>query len=140
MTDLARGSRTEFALKLASEREILVVEDEPLLRRMLVTTLARIGLQIVAVDSAAAALALVGADPARFSLVITDLTMPEMNGCALACELRRIAPALPVVLSTGAIPEMLEADLFSSVLIKPYTRQLLVDAIAACVTAAVLAR
>jgi YesN/AraC family two-component response regulator len=48
-----------------------------------------------------AALDLFGADPARFDLVITDMTMPGMTGDRLAVEMLRIRPGLPVILCTG---------------------------------------
>ena len=37
----------------------------------------------------------------RFDLVITDQTMPVMTGAALAQELRRLRPDLPVILCSG---------------------------------------
>jgi CheY-like chemotaxis protein len=39
--------------------------------------------------------------PASFDLVLTDLTMPNMSGVALAREVRQLRKDLPIVLSTG---------------------------------------
>ena len=39
--------------------------------------------------------------PDKFDLVITDMTMPQMTGDALAQELMKIRPDLPVILCTG---------------------------------------
>jgi YesN/AraC family two-component response regulator len=36
-----------------------------------------------------------------FDLVITDLTMPEMNGTDLAAELFKTNPRIPIILMTG---------------------------------------
>jgi two-component system cell cycle sensor histidine kinase/response regulator CckA len=40
-------------------------------------------------------------DPDQFDLVITDLTMPEMNGLELAHEIHALRPHLPVILLSG---------------------------------------
>jgi len=44
---------------------------------------------------------LVRENPEHFDLVITDLTMPEMNGLELAKQIRAIRSDLPVVLVSG---------------------------------------
>src|SRR5205085_7509800 len=41
------------------------------------------------------------ADPDRYDLVITDLTMPNLTGDELARELLKLRPDLPVILTTG---------------------------------------
>jgi CheY-like chemotaxis protein len=41
------------------------------------------------------------ADPEKFALVVTDYTMPGMNGLVLAERLREIRPGLPIILMTG---------------------------------------
>jgi DNA-binding NtrC family response regulator len=65
--------------------------------------LAALGYEPVGSFSAAAALAAVRADPARFDLVLTDEVMPEMTGTELALALHALRPDLPVVLMTGYI-------------------------------------
>ena len=40
-------------------------------------------------------------NPHRFDLIITDFTMPHMTGYALAAEMMRIRPGIPVILCTG---------------------------------------
>jgi len=47
------------------------------------------------------ALKLFRAYPDRFDLVITDTTMPGMNGDALAQEIVKVRPSIPVLLCTG---------------------------------------
>ena len=56
------------------------------------------------------ALDLLHANPAAIDLVLTDFTMPEMTGIALAAEVRRLAPALPVILMTGLVDEEVMGD------------------------------
>jgi CheY-like chemotaxis protein len=40
-------------------------------------------------------------NPARFDLVITDMTMPNMTGDHLAREMLKIRPDIPIILTTG---------------------------------------
>jgi CheY-like chemotaxis protein len=55
----------------------------------------------VARTSPIEALELFKAKPGYFDLVITDQTMPGMTGDALARELIRLRPGLPVIICTG---------------------------------------
>jgi signal transduction histidine kinase/DNA-binding response OmpR family regulator len=66
-----------------------------------------------------------------FDLAILDMHMPEMDGVSLALEIRRIDPALPLVLfSSLNRREVAEvADLFSAYLTKPIKRSQLYDTI-----------
>ncbi len=67
-----------------------------------------------------------------FDLVITDLTMPRLNGADLARELLQIRPAMPMILTTGyscAISiEKARAIGINEMLLKPNTMQLLGEA------------
>jgi CheY-like chemotaxis protein len=47
------------------------------------------------------AIAAVQAQPDGFDLVVTDLTMPVMDGGKLGARLRQIQPRLPLILMTG---------------------------------------
>ncbi|MFH1980421.1 MAG: PAS domain S-box protein [Pseudomonadota bacterium] len=80
---------------------ILFVDDEEAIVRLGKWGLERLGYTVDSDISPAAALARFGADPARFDLVITDVTMPEMTGDELAAHIRRIRPDVPIILSTG---------------------------------------
>jgi nitrogen-specific signal transduction histidine kinase/ActR/RegA family two-component response regulator len=80
---------------------VLFVDDEDLLVRLGQKTLAALGYEVEVATQPAAALAMVRADPQRFALVLTDLTMPGMTGLLLASQLQQIRPGLPIVLMTG---------------------------------------
>ena len=41
------------------------------------------------------------AQPERFDLVVTDMTMPQMTGLNLAQEIMNIRPSFPIILCTG---------------------------------------
>ncbi|MGI8565238.1 MAG: ATP-binding protein [Pyrinomonadaceae bacterium] len=80
-------------------RRVLVVEDEPVVREVLVEILGELNQDVVAVASAAEALDLVASAP--FDLLITDLAMPDMDGLTLASEVRKRAPGTMIMLATG---------------------------------------
>ena len=89
--------------------KILLVDDDPGLLRLLSIRLRAEGYEIEAVESAEAALGVVG----RFApdLVITDLRMDKMDGIGLLKELQNRSPGLRVVIVTahGTIPDAVVA-------------------------------
>ncbi len=82
---------------------ILFVDDELTLTEIVKKMLERLGYEVVAKSSSREALALFQAQPESFDLVIADQTMPHMTGVALAHEIKRIRPDLPIILCTGMI-------------------------------------
>ena len=80
---------------------ILFVDDEGMIADIGEKILKRLGYDVVSQTSPAAALEIFKADPRAFDLVISDQTMPGMTGDALAGELMRIHPDIPVILCTG---------------------------------------
>lgn len=78
---------------------VLVVDDEPELRRLLRRRLARTGHQVVEAANGRAALELVRRQ--AFDLVISDVRMPELDGLSLLEVLRRHHPEVAVVLVSG---------------------------------------
>ena len=91
----------EQALALGDTREVvLVVEDEPAVRRFTVEALVELGYQVLEADGASTALHLLDAHP-EIVLLFTDIVMPEVNGAKLAEEARRRHPTLKVLFTTG---------------------------------------
>ncbi|MEX0821494.1 MAG: ATP-binding protein [Rhodothermales bacterium] len=78
---------------------ILIVDDEEMVRNILVKLLSLKGHDVVSVGSASEALATL--DGEVFDIVFTDLGMPEMNGRQLAHAIRQQFSDLPIVLLTG---------------------------------------
>jgi PAS domain S-box-containing protein len=92
---------TDLNLPVGEQAElILVVEDEPAVRRLSVEALGELGYQVLEADSAAAALRLLEQHP-EIALLFTDVVMPETNGARLAEEARRQRPDLKVLFTTG---------------------------------------
>lgn len=88
---------------------ILVVDNDPGLRRLLSIRLGAANYEVESVDSAQAALDT--CMRSRPHLVITDLRMEQMDGLALLKELKRRWPELSVIILTahGTIPEAVQA-------------------------------
>ena len=80
------------------------------------------------------ALVLFSADPSGFDLVISDLTMPGMNGEELIGHLAALRPNLPIVIASGflenARQRILDRGIARAVLDKPVSRDELARALA----------
>jgi signal transduction histidine kinase/DNA-binding response OmpR family regulator len=98
-TDPAESGLKE-EMPTGSER-ILLVDDEQVLADMGKEMLGYLGYRVETRTSSVDALGLFKADPFRFDLVITDMTMPNLTGDKLAEELLRIRPDIPIVMCTG---------------------------------------
>ncbi len=80
---------------------ILFVDDEQSLADLGKRMLEHLGYQVAVRTSSIEALESFRAQPDKYDLVMTDMTMPGMTGKTLAEEILRIRPAFPVVLCTG---------------------------------------
>lgn len=86
---------------------ILVVEDEPDIRRINAVALQRAGYQVdTAKDGLAGwkALNAVRQVPENYDLLITDHDMPGLTGLALVKKLRDAHMVLPIIMATGKLP------------------------------------
>ena len=80
---------------------ILVVDDEEIITRVFEKMLVRLGYKVTARTDSEEALDLFRAQPGRFDMVITDLTMPKLTGNELTREVQKLRPDLPIMLATG---------------------------------------
>ncbi len=103
-------------------KHLLVVDDEPNIRRILQVAFDKVGFRTLVAEDAAQALAMLGQEP--LDCVLTDVTMPGLNGYELLRELKGIRPELPVVIMTayGTIPQAVQAirDGASEYVTKPF--------------------
>jgi CheY-like chemotaxis protein len=83
----------------AGSARVLVVEDEDVVRGLVRHVLAGDGHDVAVAANADEALALVESGP--FDLLLTDLTLPGVDGGALAARLRERDPGLKVVYMSG---------------------------------------
>jgi two-component system, cell cycle sensor histidine kinase and response regulator CckA len=94
---------------VASGALVLVVDDEPLVREVMARTLQAYGFSTLAACDGAEALALYARDPDAVAVVLTDMTMPGMDGAALIHALRQLDPTLPIVAASGIAANGLRA-------------------------------
>ena len=126
--------QTEFKpIPQGSGQYILLVDDEAALAILGKKILERLGYQVTMKTSAVEAIELVRKNPELFDLVITDLTMPGMNGVKFGSELLQIRPGLPVLLTTGYSSVMTPGKArqlgFAGLLSKPSTARTLCEVV-----------
>lgn len=80
---------------------VLLVEDEKMMRNMAETMLKRLGFKIFSAQDGVEALEIFQNHADEIDVVLSDLTMPRMNGWEILAALRQIQPELPVILSSG---------------------------------------
>ncbi len=80
---------------------ILFVDDENALVKIGKNILESLGYKVETKTNPSEALELFRSDPSRFNLIITDMTMPLVNGEKLTKEALKINPNIPVILCTG---------------------------------------
>ena len=121
----------------ANGKAVLLVDDEDGIRRVATRALTRRGWRVLSAASGEAALALL-ADPAEHSAlcaIVSDMTMPGMDGLALVQAVRAMRPGLPALLVSGYAEEAVRRDFDGqdvAFLPKPYTFPALVAAVEAC--------
>ena len=121
-------------LALQGQR-VLIVDDNPINRELLVIQLGRVGLVADVFDGAPAAIAHLQRAEVDYALAILDMQMPQMDGLALAQSIHAIDPysKLPLVMLTsltvqGHARKAREAN-FSAFLTKPIREQQLLQCI-----------
>jgi DNA-binding NtrC family response regulator len=80
---------------------LLVVDDEPGVRRFAARALEGEGYQVHTAKDGVEALELVGTLHRRLGLIITDVVMPRLDGVGLLRTVSASHPALPVILMSG---------------------------------------
>jgi putative two-component system response regulator len=113
--------------------KIVVIDDEPVIRDLMLEILEEAGYESCGAPTAEFALDLL-ADPC-IDLVVSDVIMPGLSGLELLEEVRTARPALPVVLVTGAgtystLTEALARGA-DGLVIKPFSHGELLTAVAA---------
>lgn len=112
---------------------ILVVEDEPGVRRLAAQLLQRHGYDTLEAADGKEALAVLSAAATPIGMVLTDIRMPNLNGLELERLVREHWPAIPVLLMSGEVTRewLVEAvhDPTVKLLRKPFTAEELLEAV-----------
>lgn len=118
---------------------ILVVDDEPAVRRITADILVASGYRVITAADGAQAIELVAEQP-EVALVITDMMMPVMDGAAAIRGIRVLRPDVPVIAVSGlrTVPPTRQRDDegIIEMLAKPYSATELLERIAAALATA----
>jgi two-component system, cell cycle sensor histidine kinase and response regulator CckA len=106
---------------------ILLVDDEAPLLDLLKRYLERLGYEVDSCLTPEEALALFEAAPARYSLVLTDLTLAGMKGDEMIARMREHAPKLRAIIASG-YPYVAQGERTRS-LQKPFLPKMLAEQI-----------
>ena len=104
----------------SSKPSLLLVDDEPAIHFVAGTFLRDAGYAVGDANDGMEGLRMF--QQGSWDLVITDRAMPGMGGEELAEEIRRIWPAVPLMLITGSLTSDTRIDLFDEILQKPFKR------------------
>lgn len=113
--------------------KILMVDDDALIAMSSVDMLEDLGHDVVEASSGMQALEILARDP-TFDLLVTDFSMPGMNGAELSRKARELLPTLPILIATGYADLPEGTDLEITRLGKPYTQEQLASEIAKALT------
>jgi PAS domain S-box-containing protein len=110
--DMAPDQRTvPLALTHRGHGErVLYVDDDDVMVVMVERLLERLGYRVTCVHDPARAIELVRAAPTAYDAVVTDLNMPELSGLDVARALQGIRVDLPVIISSGNLPDQLQSE------------------------------
>ena len=93
--------RSSREIQAPGSEHVLLVEDDPHVRRAVTQALERRGYRVVQADNGEDAVERFRTGAAAFDIVVTDLVMPGIDGVAVAELLREVKPKLPVLYISG---------------------------------------
>lgn len=85
----------------ASAPTILVVEDDDIVRMLIVDVLEELEFKVLEADGSEQALEILNDASKLIDLMMTDVGLPGMDGRELATEARKLRPALPILFASG---------------------------------------
>jgi two-component system, cell cycle sensor histidine kinase and response regulator CckA len=138
------GSGTTFAVMLPaagdpvvpepaapSRATLLLVEDEPALRKLVVTVLEEQGYVVLSAGNGLDAVTVAERHGGSIDLLVTDVVMPKLSGPELAGQLRALRPGLEVLFMSGYNDSRLVSrgveDMRANLIVKPFTPDQLVQ-------------
>lgn len=131
-TALAKAGKESKAQE-GRGRWVLLVDDEESIRKILKKTLESRGFQTLSANNGAEALLLYQQHQQKISMVITDISMPVMDGAALIEALTQMNPGIHIIASSGMSAEARIRETINAGRIvfvsKPYSTEALLGAI-----------
>jgi PAS domain S-box-containing protein len=115
------------------KEKILLVDDEEALVYTVQKTLESLGYQVTTRTSSLEALEIFRAGPDEFDLIITDMTMPNLDGIGLSKRIRQIRAEIPIIICTGYSERITEEIIKSlgiqALVMKPIVRGMIAETI-----------
>ena len=137
---LTESPRSRVPPATPPQGSVLLVEDDPAVRRVAVRALSRAGIRVLEAASAVAALSLYDECEGRIALLVTDVVMPGMSGRALADAIRARSAAVPILYLSGYASDLLDAEELARpgahFMAKPFTMTSLAGRVAEIMAAA----
>ncbi|MBA1380758.1 response regulator [Pseudomonas brassicacearum] len=99
---------------------ILVVEDDSIVRMLIVDVLEELEYKVLEAEGCEEALALLNDTDRSIDLMMTDVNMPIMDGRELAKEARSVRPGLPILFASG-YAESIDVPEGMNVIGKPFS-------------------
>lgn len=119
----------------AASRRILVVDDEPTVRRFATRVLVEAGYHVEEAPDGAVALDRVQGGTMPPDAVVSDIVMPRVNGVELLRALTTTHPGLPIILMSGYGTEQLQGMGIAApcaILSKPFSADRLLEEVRRC--------
>ena len=104
----------------ATTSTILVVEDDAIVRMLIVDVLEELEFKVLEADGSEQALQILEDQGQHIDLMMTDVGLPIMDGRELATEARKLRPALPILFASG-YAESIEVPKDMHVIGKPFS-------------------
>ena len=101
VSDPSDASASPFAPSPESSEVVLLVEDDELIGDIVTQLLSRITKRVLWARNGAEAAQLFAENESKIALVMLDCCLPDVDGLALCRVLRKLAPKLPVILTSG---------------------------------------
>ena len=115
------NERKQDEAAVEARETILLVEDEPAVRQLFATALARAGYRVFEARNGQEALEIFEKAGDGVDLVLTDMRMPYMGGAELTRQLRERRGSLKLLAVSG-YPGTLDPELTRDYLAKPFSR------------------
>ena len=120
--------------KPMNNKRVLIVDDEDMLRELLVEQLTEVGYAVYEASNGLEAIEVLKrlcAEQTQIDAVVLDMNMPKMDGAKAFAEIRTLFPKMPILIATGYAEDDVVRQLqqigTSAVLVKPYDADLLLE-------------
>ena len=125
----AQAKTAPLSLLKGQQALILVVDDEPEIRRVIQMSLEAHDYQVLTAQDGMEAIAILAERKADIACILMDMMMPNMDGAKAIPLLKRLSPTVPILTMTGSITpstrDSLEQLPAQGSLAKPFTTQAL---------------